>query len=274
MMRRCTLEPKWRGFQWRRGCVKGDPALAIDAPAHRHAHARPRATASSRCGVTASTGTRLSAMAQKSRRGGRAIDLESDWLHPAGRSRFGGGRRTRSQATAAICRRLTAACFPVRTVGVTGSSGKTSTKELIAVGACVRAIKTKATQGNLNNHIGVPLTLLIRLDEDDEFGSDRDGDESSRRNCAGLAQMAAPEIGVISSIGPAHIEYFSRTRRRIAEEKAELIAALPAHGVAILNSDDANGVRQGLPHEPTRARVVWVGSGAEVHLARGADQHP
>jgi len=142
----------------------------------------------------------------------------------------------------------------VRTIGVTGSSGKTSTKELIASVLRTR-FKTKATEGNLNNHIGVPLTL-IRLDPEDEYGVVEMG-MNHPGEIAPLARMTAPEIGVISSIGPAHIEFFEN-QAAIALEKSELIAALPPEGLAVLNSDDEWSRRI---VQRTRARVVWVGSG-------------
>jgi UDP-N-acetylmuramoyl-tripeptide--D-alanyl-D-alanine ligase len=143
--------------------------------------------------------------------------------------------------------------LPVRTIGVTGSSGKTSTKELIAAVLRTR-FRTKATEGNLNNHIGVPLTL-IRLDEEDEYAVIEMG-MNHPGEIAPLAAMTAPIIGVISSIGPAHIEFFSG-QAAIAEEKAALLAALPSHGVAVLNSDDEWSRAAALR---TTARVVWVGS--------------
>ena len=117
--------------------------------------------------------------------------------------------------------------------------------------------KTKATEGNLNNHIGVPLTL-IRLDEDDEYGVVEMG-MNHPGEIAPLARMTAPEIGVISSIGPAHIEFFA-DQAAIAQEKSELIAALPSEGLAVLNSDDEWSRRIA---NRTRARVVWVGSGPD-----------
>jgi len=147
--------------------------------------------------------------------------------------------------------------LPVRTVGVTGSSGKTSTKELIAAVLRTR-FRTKATEGNLNNHIGVPLTL-IRLDEEDEYAVIEMG-MNHPGEIAPLAAMTAPFIGVISSIGPAHIEFFS-SQEAIAEEKAALLAALPSHGVAVLNHDD-EWSRRIAPRNGVR--VVWVGSGAEA----------
>ncbi len=144
--------------------------------------------------------------------------------------------------------------LPVRTIGVTGSSGKTSTKELIAAVLRTR-FRTKATEGNLNNHIGVPLTL-IRLDEEDDYAVIEMG-MNHPGEIAPLAAMTAPVMGVISSIGPAHIEFFS-SQTAIAEEKAALIAALPSHGVAFLNSDDEWSRTIA---DRTNARVVWVGSG-------------
>jgi UDP-N-acetylmuramoyl-tripeptide--D-alanyl-D-alanine ligase len=144
----------------------------------------------------------------------------------------------------------------VRTIGVTGSSGKTSTKELIAAVLRIR-FRTQATEGNLNNHIGVPLTL-IRLGEEDEYAVIEMG-MNHPGEIAPLAAMAAPVIGVISSIGPAHIEFFSG-QAAIAEEKAALLAALPPHGAAILNSDDEWSRTVAAR---TAARVVWVGSRPE-----------
>ena len=144
----------------------------------------------------------------------------------------------------------------VRTIGVTGSSGKTSTKELIA-SVLRRHFKTKATEGNLNNHIGVPLTL-IRLDEDDQYGVVEMG-MNHPGELAPLVKMTAPEIGVISSIGPAHIEFFA-DQAGIAAEKAELIAALPPEGLAVLNAEDEWSRRIA---DRTNARVVWVGNGPD-----------
>jgi UDP-N-acetylmuramoyl-tripeptide--D-alanyl-D-alanine ligase len=141
----------------------------------------------------------------------------------------------------------------VKTIGVTGSSGKTSTKELIASILRTR-FKTKATEGNLNNHIGVPLTL-ISLDEDDEYAVVEMG-MNHPGEIAPLVQMTAPEIGVITSIGPAHIEFFA-DQAGIAGEKAELISALPPEGLAVLNAEDEWSRRVA---ERTHARVVWVGN--------------
>ncbi|PTX97630.1 UDP-N-acetylmuramoyl-tripeptide--D-alanyl-D-alanine ligase [Verrucomicrobia bacterium LW23] len=142
--------------------------------------------------------------------------------------------------------------LPVRTVGVTGSSGKTSTKEMIAA-VLKQKFATRATIGNLNNHVGVPLTLLS-LEPSDEFGVIEMG-MNHPGEIAPLAAMAEPEIGVITNIGTGHIEYF-KDQSGIAYEKTELIASLPPTGVAIMDANDPWCVK--LQHR-TMARIVWVG---------------
>jgi UDP-N-acetylmuramoyl-tripeptide--D-alanyl-D-alanine ligase len=146
----------------------------------------------------------------------------------------------------------------LRVIGVTGSSGKTTTKEMVA-SVLRQKFTTKATQGNLNNHIGVPLTLLDLEPGDEcavvEMGMNHAGE------IAPLAQMARPEIGVITNIGTAHIENLGN-QEAIAREKAALIQALPENGVAILNADDA---MLPLLRSLTSVRVVMAGFAAEAH---------
>ncbi|HSI86283.1 MAG: UDP-N-acetylmuramoyl-tripeptide--D-alanyl-D-alanine ligase [Candidatus Methylacidiphilales bacterium] len=146
--------------------------------------------------------------------------------------------------------------LPLRTIGVTGSSGKTSTKEMIAA-VLKQKYQTRATVGNLNNHVGVPLTLLS-LEPSDEFGVIEMG-MNHPGEIAPLAAMAAPEIGVITNVGTGHIEFF-KDQSGIAFEKTELIASLPSGGVAILDANDPWCVR--LKHRTT-ARIIWVG--VEAH---------
>lgn len=121
----------------------------------------------------------------------------------------------------------------VQTIAVTGSAGKTSTKEMIA-SVLSQGFKTHATEGNLNNHIGVPLTLLS-LDASHqmavvEMGMNHPGE------LAPLVEMAQPRVGVVTNIGTAHIEFFEN-QQGIACEKSEVVAHLPNDGVAILNTD-------------------------------------
>ena len=124
--------------------------------------------------------------------------------------------------------------LPVRVVGITGSSGKTSTKDFTHAVLSSR-LKGWCTQGNLNNHIGVPLTLLAGGAGDAfavvEMGMNHAGE------IAPLAALARPEVGIITNIGVAHIEYLG-SREAIAREKGALVAALPAVGTAVLPAEE------------------------------------
>jgi UDP-N-acetylmuramoyl-tripeptide--D-alanyl-D-alanine ligase len=137
-------------------------------------------------------------------------------------------------------------------VGVAGSNGKTTAKEMTAA-ILSEAGKCLATRGNLNNHIGVPLTLL-RLTPAHryavvEMGANRAGD------VAELVKIARPTIGVITNAGAEHLEGFG-TLEGVARAEGEMVAGLTAAATAILNADDAFF---GLWRSLTRARVVSFG---------------
>ena len=122
-----------------------------------------------------------------------------------------------------------------RVIGITGSNGKTTVKTLLASILQLHG-KTHVNAGNLNNEIGLPLSLLS-LPEDAEFavlemGAGKHGD------IAYLAAIARPEIGLVNNIAPAHLERMG-SLEGIAETKGALYTSLPAQGVAVINADDA-----------------------------------
>ena len=119
-------------------------------------------------------------------------------------------------------------------VGITGSAGKTTTKDAIAHVLASR-FRVMKSEGNFNNHFGLPLMLLKLEPEFDvaviEMGMSHTGEIRA------LAKIAQPEIGVVTNVAPVHLEFFD-SLAGIARAKYELIESLPANGTAILNSDD------------------------------------
>ncbi|MGH4027666.1 UDP-N-acetylmuramoyl-tripeptide--D-alanyl-D-alanine ligase [Actinomycetota bacterium Odt1-20B] len=144
-------------------------------------------------------------------------------------------------------------------VALTGSAGKTSTKDLIA-----QVLRTKAptvwTPGSLNNEIGLPLTALSATDETRflvlEMGARGKG------HIRYLAELTPPKIGLVLNVGTAHIGEFGG-REQIAEAKGELVEALPAEGAAILNADDPF-VRAMASR--TQARVLLFGEAEDADV--------
>ncbi len=124
--------------------------------------------------------------------------------------------------------------FSMPVVGVTGSNGKTSVKELIRQILSTQG-EVLATKGNLNNHIGVPLTLL-GLNERHRFAVIEMG-ANHAGEIAGLAQIANPDIGVVHNIGPAHLEGFG-SLEGVARAKAELYRFMNPQGIAVVNADE------------------------------------
>ncbi len=140
----------------------------------------------------------------------------------------------------------------IKVACITGSSGKTSTKEFTAAVLSVRYRVTK-TEGNLNNHIGLPLSILAASSADDaavwELGMNHAGE------IAPLADLARPDLGIITNIGVAHIEYLG-SREGIAAEKGALLAALGPNASAVLpNEDDFADYLA----TRTKARVIRAG---------------
>ncbi|HEY0414987.1 MAG TPA: UDP-N-acetylmuramoyl-tripeptide--D-alanyl-D-alanine ligase [Gaiellaceae bacterium] len=117
-----------------------------------------------------------------------------------------------------------------RVIGITGSTGKTSTKDILFA-MCAPHARTIANEGNYNNELGVPLTLA-RLEPDTEICITEMGMRGLGQ-IAHLASFAKPEVGVITNVGPVHLERVG-TVENVARAKAELVEALPPGGVAVV----------------------------------------
>ncbi len=142
-------------------------------------------------------------------------------------------------------------------IGVTGSVGKTSTKDF-AQAVLGGRFRVRASPESFNNRIGVPLTMLGATDRTEilvcEMGAGAGGE------IAELCRIARPQIGIVTAVGAAHLETFG-SRRNVARAKAELVEALPNNGVAILNADDPIVRRFG---SRTGARVLTFGRADEA----------
>ena len=176
--------------------------------------------------------------------------------------------------------------FNIPLIGITGSYGKTSTRALLDA-ILSSKFKTLASQGNFNNEIGVPMTLF-QLDETHEAAVIEMG-MRGRGQIEYLAKVAEPSIGLITSIGPQHIELLGSVEE-IALAKAELLEALPENGLAVLPFDSpffellrskckcrvvAFGTREGADYRVTQVQVSPDG-GVEfsVEFSIGAKSQP
>jgi UDP-N-acetylmuramoyl-tripeptide--D-alanyl-D-alanine ligase len=154
-----------------------------------------------------------------------------------------------------------------RVVGITGSAGKTTTKEAVAAVLAARSRVLKS-EGNLNNGFGLPLQLL-RLEAEDEVAVMEMG-MSNAGEIAALAKIAAPNWGVVTNVGWAHAENFPEGISGIARAKYELIESLPPDGVAFLNCGDPYVSQFG---RDFAGKTVSFGSGpcAEPHAEEIVD---
>ena len=155
-------------------------------------------------------------------------------------------------------------------IGVTGSAGKTTTKEAIAhvLASKFRVLKS---EGNFNNHFGLPLMLLKLEPEHDlaviEMGMSHAGEIRA------LARIAHPDIGVVTNVAPVHLEFFD-SLAGIARAKYELIESLPSNGTAVLNADDEYVSQFG---RDFKGKVIKYGTGigsdvrAENVQSKGAE---
>jgi UDP-N-acetylmuramoyl-tripeptide--D-alanyl-D-alanine ligase len=147
----------------------------------------------------------------------------------------------------------------LRIVGITGSSGKTSTKDLIA--AVLRPLgEVVAPPGSFNNELGHPWTVLRATRETDYLVLEMSARHPG--NIAALATIAPPAIAVVLNVGTAHLGEFG-SREVIATTKAELVQAVPSSGVVVLNADDSVVAAMAAQ---TSARVVTVGRSASADV--------
>jgi UDP-N-acetylmuramoyl-tripeptide--D-alanyl-D-alanine ligase len=143
----------------------------------------------------------------------------------------------------------------LKVVAITGSNGKTSTKDFTAA-VLARRFQVTKTEGNFNNHVGLPRTILEATSRDEvavwEIGMNHPGE------VAALARLAMPDVAIITNIGVAHIEFMG-SREAIATEKGALAEAVGAQGTVILNADDSF---TGSIAARTRAKVLLAGTTA------------
>jgi len=141
----------------------------------------------------------------------------------------------------------------LKVLAITGSNGKTSTKDFAAA-VLARRFRVTKTKGNFNNHVGLPRTILEATSQDEvavwEIGMNHPGE------IAALSEIAMPDAAIITNIGAAHIEFMG-SREAIATEKGALAEAVEPQGTVILNSDDPFSAKIAAR---TRARVVLAGT--------------
>jgi UDP-N-acetylmuramoyl-tripeptide--D-alanyl-D-alanine ligase len=147
----------------------------------------------------------------------------------------------------------------VRVVGISGSTGKTIAKEIVA-DVLARSLRVLRNEGNLNSETGLPMTLL-NLEPRHEVAV-LEMSMYTEGEIARLAEIALPEVGVVLSVHPTHLER-AGSIEAIARAKAELPAALPSDGLAVLNADDR---RVAAMRDVTRAtvRTFGLGPGADI----------
>lgn len=156
----------------------------------------------------------------------------------------------------------------LKVVAITGSNGKTSTKDF-AASVVARKFRVTKTEGNFNNHVGLPRTILEATPADEvavwEIGMNHPGE------IAALSKIAAPDTAIITNIGVAHIEFMG-SREAIAREKGALAEAVGPQGTVILNADDP--FSKGIAAR-TRAKVVFAGTTAgsvrAIEIRQSAD---
>ena len=149
-------------------------------------------------------------------------------------------------------------------IGVTGSVGKTSSKEMLRLALSVHG-KAYATSGNYNNHIGLPLCLANMPQDTDyaviEMGMNHAGE------IAHLSDIAKPDLALITIVGAVHIEFF-KSEKEIADAKAEIFSGMEAGSQVVLNKDNKHFVRLSRVAEKNKLLVLAAGIGASCQIVK------
>ncbi len=156
--------------------------------------------------------------------------------------------------------------FAIPLLAITGSSGKTTTKEMAAA-ILAKTKRVLKTEGNFNNLVGLPLTLLGLREEHEaavlELGTNRPGE------IAALTRIAEPVVGVVTNVGPAHLEGL-RSLDAVGEEKVDLFRFLPVNGAAVVNIDDDRIRRLA---GTIRRRQITFGTQKDADVSAGNIRH-
>ncbi|AWB46978.1 UDP-N-acetylmuramoyl-tripeptide--D-alanyl-D-alanine ligase [Paenibacillus sp. CAA11] len=154
-----------------------------------------------------------------------------------------------------------------RVIGITGSNGKTTTKDMVT-SLLSTTYKVHKTEGNFNNHIGLPLTLLSMPEQSDfvvlEMGM------SARGEIRLLSELAHPETAIITNIGESHLEQLG-SREEIARAKTEIAAGMPAGGLLLYNGDEP--LIPAVLDEPSTVKPEGL-NGSTFGLGEGCSIHP
>ena len=191
-------------------------------------------------------------VAEAAARGAAAALVHRDVSAPAG---LGLVRVADTTAGLADLARRARSLAEVPVVCVTGSAGKTTTKDMTAALLQTRG-PVLNTEGNLNNRYGLPL-MLLRL-RPEHTAAVLELGMSAAGELRGLSKIARPDVAVITLVAPVHLEFFASVDE-IAVAKAEILEGLAEGGVAVLNGDDPRVKRIGEAHLARGGRVVWFG---------------
>ncbi len=156
--------------------------------------------------------------------------------------------------------------WPGRVVGITGSMGKTTTKEMAAA-TLARGGKVTKTKGNLNNAYGLPLSIL-KMESDGARASDFDFavlemGMNHQGEIAELTRIAPPDVGLVTIVAPVHLEFFASIDA-IAEAKSEMVGGIKAGGVGVLNADDERVARMRELRTDINYRLFGISAAADV----------